>query len=200
MRFHGPARVLLSSISPHLVVLYHDLMSPQVYLAGPLFSEAERAWLDTVAARIRANGIDVFVPHEYVRSLHTDFDLKLAAIVLNFILRLLFLDSQIPIVAVCRHRGWRRGVHLQSGPQGHEFLRRSAGMDWFESLRLIFLIQLCDLVSVRYDRFVMLWKKKYSSTHRAFTDGSQVDDGTAAEIGIFSDWVRRGCFCMNSSS
>ena len=36
----------------------------RVYLAGPLFSEAERAWLDGFAARLRAEGIDCFVPHE----------------------------------------------------------------------------------------------------------------------------------------
>ncbi|HWG55847.1 MAG TPA: nucleoside 2-deoxyribosyltransferase [Gaiellaceae bacterium] len=36
----------------------------RLYLAGPLFSEAERAWLDTLAARLRAEGFGVFVPHE----------------------------------------------------------------------------------------------------------------------------------------
>lgn len=36
----------------------------QVYVAGPLFSEAERSWLDALAARLRAEGIDCFVPHE----------------------------------------------------------------------------------------------------------------------------------------
>jgi len=35
-----------------------------VYVAGPLFSEAEREWLDTLAARLRAEGFDCFVPHE----------------------------------------------------------------------------------------------------------------------------------------
>ena len=36
----------------------------RVYVAGPLFSEAERAWLDALAARLRMNGFDCFVPHE----------------------------------------------------------------------------------------------------------------------------------------
>jgi Nucleoside 2-deoxyribosyltransferase len=36
----------------------------RLYVAGPLFSEAERAWLDTLAARLRAEGFDCFVPHE----------------------------------------------------------------------------------------------------------------------------------------
>jgi nucleoside 2-deoxyribosyltransferase len=36
----------------------------QVYLAGPLFSLAERSWLDGLAASLRADGFDVFVPHE----------------------------------------------------------------------------------------------------------------------------------------
>jgi hypothetical protein len=35
-----------------------------IYVAGPLFSEAERAWLDGLAARLRAEGFDCFVPHE----------------------------------------------------------------------------------------------------------------------------------------
>jgi hypothetical protein len=36
----------------------------KVYVAAPLFSEAERAWLDSLAARLRAEGFDCFVPHE----------------------------------------------------------------------------------------------------------------------------------------
>jgi hypothetical protein len=36
----------------------------RLYVAGPLFSEAERLWLDTVAARLREEGFDCFVPHE----------------------------------------------------------------------------------------------------------------------------------------
>jgi hypothetical protein len=36
----------------------------RLYVAGPLFSEAERTWLDSLAARLRADGFDCFVPHE----------------------------------------------------------------------------------------------------------------------------------------
>ena len=36
----------------------------RLYIAGPLFGEAERAWLDLLAARLRAEGFDCFVPHE----------------------------------------------------------------------------------------------------------------------------------------
>lgn len=36
----------------------------RIYLAGPLFSEAERAWLDGLARRLRDEGFDCFVPHE----------------------------------------------------------------------------------------------------------------------------------------
>ena len=36
----------------------------KIYLAGPLFSNAERGFLDTIAARLRAEGFEVFVPHE----------------------------------------------------------------------------------------------------------------------------------------
>ena len=36
----------------------------RLYVAGPLFSEAERAWLDDLAARLRSDGFDCFVPHE----------------------------------------------------------------------------------------------------------------------------------------
>jgi hypothetical protein len=36
----------------------------RLYVAGPLFSEAERAWLDSLAGRLRADGFECFVPHE----------------------------------------------------------------------------------------------------------------------------------------
>lgn len=36
----------------------------RLYVAGPLFSDAERLWLDDLAARLRAEGFDCFVPHE----------------------------------------------------------------------------------------------------------------------------------------
>lgn len=36
----------------------------QVYLAGPLFSSAERAYLAQCAERVRATGLACFVPHE----------------------------------------------------------------------------------------------------------------------------------------
>src|SRR6476469_10392884 len=36
----------------------------RLYVAGPLFSEAERSWLDALAGRLRAEGFDCFVPHE----------------------------------------------------------------------------------------------------------------------------------------
>jgi nucleoside 2-deoxyribosyltransferase len=37
----------------------------RIYVAGPLFSEAERSWLDALAARLRAEGFECFVPHEH---------------------------------------------------------------------------------------------------------------------------------------
>jgi hypothetical protein len=36
----------------------------RLYVAGPLFSEGERAWLDALASRLRSEGFDCFVPHE----------------------------------------------------------------------------------------------------------------------------------------
>jgi nucleoside 2-deoxyribosyltransferase len=36
----------------------------RVYFAGPLFTPYERSYIDECAARLRAEGIDVFVPHE----------------------------------------------------------------------------------------------------------------------------------------
>src|SRR6476469_10627703 len=36
----------------------------RVYLAGPLFTPYERSYIDKCAARLRAEGIEVFVPHE----------------------------------------------------------------------------------------------------------------------------------------
>jgi hypothetical protein len=38
----------------------------RVYLAGPIFSQAERAWLDRLAERLRAEGFDCFAPHEHL--------------------------------------------------------------------------------------------------------------------------------------
>jgi len=37
----------------------------RLYVAGPLFSEAERSWLDMLAARLRTEDFDCFVPHEH---------------------------------------------------------------------------------------------------------------------------------------
>jgi nucleoside 2-deoxyribosyltransferase len=36
----------------------------RVYLAGPLFTPYERAFIDECSARLREQGIEVFVPHE----------------------------------------------------------------------------------------------------------------------------------------
>ncbi len=36
----------------------------KIYVAGPLFTEAERAYIDRYVARFRAAGIECFVPHE----------------------------------------------------------------------------------------------------------------------------------------
>jgi nucleoside 2-deoxyribosyltransferase-like protein len=36
----------------------------RVYFAGPLFTPYERSFIDECATRLRADGIDVFVPHE----------------------------------------------------------------------------------------------------------------------------------------
>ncbi len=38
----------------------------RLYLAGPMFSHAERSWLDGLAARLRSEGFDPFVPHEHL--------------------------------------------------------------------------------------------------------------------------------------
>jgi hypothetical protein len=37
----------------------------RVYLAGPLFTPYERSFIDGCAGRLRADGIEVFVPHEH---------------------------------------------------------------------------------------------------------------------------------------
>lgn len=91
----------------------------RIYLAGPLFSTAERAFLDDVAARLRAHGHDVFVPHEQ------------------------FTDE---IVDLDAERVFR-----------------------------------VDLDGVRGANLLFAW-----------LDGPIVDDGTACEIGIFSELVASG--------
>jgi hypothetical protein len=45
-----------------------------IYLAGPLFSDGERAYLDDLARRLRARGHDVFVPHEQFTDDIVDLD------------------------------------------------------------------------------------------------------------------------------
>lgn len=87
----------------------------KVYLAGPLFSIAERAFLDSVAARLRSAGYDVFVPHEQV-------------------------------------------------PEQ----RASSAEDVYEA----------DLAGLRNANAVLAW-----------IDGAVVDDGTAVEVGIFTQLV-----------
>jgi nucleoside 2-deoxyribosyltransferase len=37
----------------------------KIYFAGPLFTPYERAFIDECAARLRADGFEVFVPHEH---------------------------------------------------------------------------------------------------------------------------------------
>ena len=44
----------------------------KIYFAGPLFTPYERGFIDDCAARLRAEGFDVFVPHEH--ELATGFD------------------------------------------------------------------------------------------------------------------------------
>ena len=38
-------------------------MPPYVYVAGPLFDEGERWWIETIEARIVAHGCETFLPH-----------------------------------------------------------------------------------------------------------------------------------------
>jgi nucleoside 2-deoxyribosyltransferase len=37
----------------------------KIYFAGPLFTPYERGYIDECAVRLRADGFDVFVPHEH---------------------------------------------------------------------------------------------------------------------------------------
>lgn len=40
-----------------------DSQQPYVYVAGPLFDEGERWWIETIEARIVAHGLATFLPH-----------------------------------------------------------------------------------------------------------------------------------------
>lgn len=44
----------------------------RIYLAGSIFTPYERAFLDDCAARLRAAGFDVFVPHEQAHLVGVD--------------------------------------------------------------------------------------------------------------------------------
>ncbi|NBO52856.1 MAG: hypothetical protein EBU83_05425 [bacterium] len=89
----------------------------KVYLAGPLFNDGERGTLSHIAARLRANGVDVFVPHEQYVELEG-------------------LDAQRVFTT--------------------------------------------DLAGIEGADLLLAW-----------LDGTQVDDGTSVEIGIFSQLCRR---------
>jgi nucleoside 2-deoxyribosyltransferase len=39
------------------------MTSPLVYVAGPLFDEGERWWIETIEGRIAAHGLSTFLPH-----------------------------------------------------------------------------------------------------------------------------------------
>ena len=89
----------------------------RLYVAGPLFSEAERSWLDTLAARLRSEGFECFVPHEHFP--------ELADVTVENVYRI-------------------------------------------------------DTEGLRSANALVAW-----------LDGAMVDDGTACEIGMFSELVRR---------
>ncbi len=93
----------------------------KIYLAGPLFTSAERDFLDVIAAKLRAEGFEVFVPHEQ------------------------FAEQK--------------------------FMRSDATAAADE-------VYAVDLAGVTGANAVLAW-----------LDGTQVDDGTAVEIGIFSRLV-----------
>ncbi len=44
----------------------------KIYFAGPLFTPYERAFIDDCAAELRADGFEVFVPHEHELALGLD--------------------------------------------------------------------------------------------------------------------------------
>src|SRR3954452_1919171 len=44
----------------------------KIYFAGPLFTPYERSFIDECAAALRADGFDVFVPHEHELATGTD--------------------------------------------------------------------------------------------------------------------------------
>jgi hypothetical protein len=50
----------------------------KIYFAGPLFTPYERSFIDACAAVLRADGLEVFVPHEH--ELATGVDVTPAAI------------------------------------------------------------------------------------------------------------------------
>ena len=84
----------------------------KIYLAGPLFNDGERSTLSAIATRLRADGYEVFVPHEQ------------------------FVEME--------------------------------GLDEAKVYRT-------DLDGVRSANLMLCW-----------IDGAQVDDGTAVEVGIFT--------------
>lgn len=97
----------------------------QIYLAGPLFSQAERAFLDACARRLRAAAFDCFVPHEKAEQVEpatpervfaVDFEALVRAHVLVAWLDGAMVDDgtacEIGIFRGLMQRGepWRKGI------------------------------------------------------------------------------------------
>ncbi len=94
----------------------------RVYLAGPLFTPYQRGFLDQLAARLRDNSIEVFVPHENLLDgpltptevFRTDADGVRSADVLLAVLDGTEVDDgtacEIGMFAERLHAGTRRGT------------------------------------------------------------------------------------------
>lgn len=102
----------------------------RIYFAGPLFTTYERRFIDECAAKLRAEGFEVFVPHEGMKASQTD-----------------------------GQSDWEK-MDLREKAL-HVFEKDYAGISWANVLI-------------------------------AMLDGTQVDDGTATEIGIFTEQMLAG--------
>ena len=135
----------------------------RVYFAGPLFTPYERSFIDECAARLRADGIEVFVPHENALA---DGDISPATIFRKDWDGLAGADAVVALLDVARAKGEDR---LQPGYPISPADLDACGVD----------VQRGDIVLVRTGHMALL---KAGASHTVNVEFSPGYEAAAAEL------------------
>jgi len=128
----------------------------KIYFAGPLFTPYVRQYISEHAKILRENGIEVFVPHE--KSLMDITSEKIESLISQGLLSPEDLNGKPPAVTV-----------LEMVRKGH-LTREQVGLPEYSAE---------NVFDTDYEGL------STADAVLAILDGTQVDDGTACEIGIF---------------